>query len=83
MNIRSFLTVAAALLSIGCTAPQGNPIAAMEADPQCQPYSGYFRQRSSIGLQDDARDAWETRIASGAWFAGSGHSGRSQDCGRA
>ena len=53
MNIRSFLTVAAALLSIGCTAPQGNPIAAMEADPQCQPYSGYFRQRSSIGLQDE------------------------------
>ena len=54
MKIRPFLAVAAVLLTVGCTAPpQGNPIAAMEADPQCQPYSGYFRQRSFIGLQDE------------------------------
>jgi hypothetical protein len=56
MNIRPLLAVAAALLSVGCTAPpQGNPIAAMEADPQCYPYRSYFRQRSSIGLQDECR----------------------------
>ncbi|GAB2594466.1 hypothetical protein GCM10027034_29620 [Ramlibacter solisilvae] len=54
MNIRPFIAFAAALLSVGCAAPpQGNPIAAMEADPQCRPYSGYFQQRSFIGLQDE------------------------------
>jgi hypothetical protein len=52
MNIRSFLTVAAALLSIGCTAPQGNPHrrhgggSAVQAVQRLLP-------RSSIGLQDE------------------------------
>jgi hypothetical protein len=54
MNTRSFLAVAAALISVACTSlPQDNPIAAMEADPQCYPYRSYFPQRSSIGLQDE------------------------------
>lgn len=54
MNIRSFLAVAAALMSVACTTlPQENPIAAMEADQQCHPYRSYFPQRSSIGLQDE------------------------------
>ena len=54
MNIRPFLAVAAALITLGCSSlPQGNPIAAMEADPQCYPYRALFQQRSSIGLQDE------------------------------
>ena len=54
MNVRPFLAILAALISSGCTSlPQDNPIAAMEADPQCYPYRAYFQQRSSIGLQDE------------------------------
>lgn len=54
MNIRPFLAVAAALITVGCSSPSpGNPIAAMEADPQCYPYRALFQQRSSIGLQDE------------------------------
>jgi hypothetical protein len=53
MNIRPFLAVAATLMSAGCTSLSQNPIAAMEADPQCYPYRALFQQRSSIGLQDE------------------------------